>query len=206
MFDEAVDRVDRQFLSPPSARRATRSAQSGQRGGGDFYPRPPRGGRPRAGHIAAHFGNISIPALREEGDPGRSGCNGDIKISIPALREEGDAQSCFAASSCSNFYPRPPRGGRQDDESLRKRVQEFLSPPSARRATPSPGWLAASRADFYPRPPRGGRHLVLRALDQPLAISIPALREEGDGAAAAARARPADFYPRPPRGGRRPRG
>ena len=58
--------------------------------GNNFYPRPPRGGRPplavysaakydisihalreegdRAGHIAAHFGNISIHALREEGD------------------------------------------------------------------------------------------------------------------------------------------
>ena len=36
-----------------------------------------------------------------------------------------------------------------------------------------------------------------------LAISIHALREEGDGWAEARAARPAHFYPRPPRGGRR---
>ena len=33
-------------------------------------------------------------------------------------------------------------------------------------------------------------------------ISIHALREEGDGAREHRRPRPADFYPRPPRGGR----
>ena len=35
------------FLSTPSARRATRGVQRGQQQQGDFYPRPPRGGRPR---------------------------------------------------------------------------------------------------------------------------------------------------------------
>ena len=33
------------FLSTPSARRATRGADAAPRLGGDFYPRPPRGGR-----------------------------------------------------------------------------------------------------------------------------------------------------------------
>ena len=33
---------------------------------------------------------------------------------------------------------------------------------------------------FYPRPPRGGRHLVLREVVHHAAISIHALREEGD--------------------------
>ena len=35
--------------------------------------------------------------------------------------------------------------------------------------------------DFYPRPPRGGRPLLDPVLEHPEAISIHALREEGDG-------------------------
>ena len=56
-----------QFLSPPSARRAT-----------DYY-------------LSRGLAKIiSIPALREEGD-GRGRGDGDVPaISIPALREEGD--------------------------------------------------------------------------------------------------------------------
>ena len=100
---------------------------------------------------------ISIHALREEGDPviPLKLC-GLVEISIHALREEGDvvpldAQPVyllflstpsarratlplFRASENSDFYPRPPRGGR-----LHTRK--------------SMSWSC----DFYPRPPRGGR-------------------------------------------------
>ena len=57
------------FLSTPSARRATHFALPADRLHPDFYPRPPRGGRP-----LSEFGRlkelqqISIHALREEGD------------------------------------------------------------------------------------------------------------------------------------------
>ena len=34
-------------------------------------------------------------------------------ISIHALREEGDPLQISAARSPANFYPRPPRGGRR---------------------------------------------------------------------------------------------
>ena len=57
-----------EFLSTPSARRATVLSVSSRTGGQYFYPRPPRGGRPSA---TAHHGKqrfISIHALREEGD------------------------------------------------------------------------------------------------------------------------------------------
>ena len=37
--------------------------------------------------------------------------------------------------------------------------------------------------DFYPRPPRGGRHHFQKRTIKRLAISIHALREEGDGSA-----------------------
>ena len=101
------------FLSTPSARRATHSAavnssttdisihalrEEGDRASdaermenADFYPRPPRGGRP--------------------GTPKRTA---RLKI---------------------HFYPRPPRGGRQDITNQVSTAQEFLSTPSARRAT-----------------------------------------------------------------------
>ena len=115
-----------EFLSTPSVRRATASQvrppklldisihalrEEGdclivrQRGPAqDFYPRPPRGGRPvtlgcshirGVRHVSVEFDvkctNISIHALREEGDcPVRVGDLRDIEISIHALREEGD--------------------------------------------------------------------------------------------------------------------
>ena len=58
-----------------------------------------------------------------------------IKISIHALREEGDGRSSPTESTGSNFYPRPPRGGRRFKVAPGVRVNLFLSTPSARRAT-----------------------------------------------------------------------
>ena len=79
------------------------------------------------------------------------------EISIHALREEGDVLAII----------------------LDAVDVQFLSTPSARRATAA---IIAGRcraADFYPRPPRGGRLSALPKRD------------------------PAGyFYPRPPRGGR----
>ena len=58
----------------------------------NFYPRPPRGGRPlQAGLFIAHD-HISIHALREEGDRTRGCLPTPQRISIHALREEGDQE------------------------------------------------------------------------------------------------------------------
>ena len=62
-----------------------------------FYPRPPRGG-PRLG----------MEFLRILQD-----------ISIHALREEGDGFSSMYLSIASYCYPRPPRGGRPVSVPLR---------------------------------------------------------------------------------------
>ena len=100
-----------------------------------------------------------------------------------------------------NFYPRPPRGGRQRGCGEPQGSNQFLSTPSARRAT----------------------DVKATAYNKAL-ISIHALREEGDvcwlyirfvakrflstpsARRATRRGRKkqslADFYPRPPRGGR----
>ena len=58
-----------------------------------------------------------------------------VTISIHALREEGDYPHHRSASKAAYFYPRPPRGGRQQ-----------LKPSKTQ-----------SGLNFYPRPPRGGR-------------------------------------------------
>ena len=78
-------------------------------------------------------------------------------ISIHALREEGDWCTAAAPGKHRNFYPRPPRGGRLLRGYSGKTIFEFLSTPSARRAT-----------HFGP----------MTGLRIP--ISIHALREEGD--------------------------
>ena len=81
-------------------------------------------------------------------------------------------------------------------------MDTFLSTPSARRATRFNGQTANVEADFYPRPPRGGRHIKVLSLEKYTAISIHALREEGDQHRDAQPQPLQDFYPRPPRGGR----
>ena len=168
------------FLSTPSARRATsvvgkfgnasiisihalreegdKQIDSVAKQCKDFYPRPPRGGRP----IWGYHGIILI------------------SISIHALREEGDTIWGTHLQVFSDFYPRPPRGGRpglsQEQEgyqrisihalreegdslvwALRFRPLQFLSTPSARRATSVVFLMRQNHFDFYPRPPRGGR-------------------------------------------------
>ena len=56
-------------------------------------------------------------------------------ISIHALREEGDIRGGDTYSLGSDFYPRPPRGGRPSDMTIPTSKDSFLSTPSARRAT-----------------------------------------------------------------------
>ena len=124
---------------------------------------------------------ISIHALREEGDPPEERLRlVQFSISIHALREEGDGKRSRAGAARRNFYPRPPRGGRLQQARKRREAEEFLSTPSARRATSiiPPG--AFSHKNFYPRPPRGGRLVDLILFDIIHLISIHALREEGD--------------------------
>ena len=79
------------------------------------------------------------------------------KISIHALREEGDLVRLCRKAPVPNFYPRPPRGGRQSNTAEDIAEMEFLSTPSARRATSIAFIKLDMACYFYPRPPRGGR-------------------------------------------------
>ena len=147
-------------------------------------------------------------------------------ISIHALREEGDAPASSLPSTPSNFYPRPPRGGRRftfgggdgtlcisihalreegdiDDVSVEDAAQIFLSTPSARRATKSK--RTESKAEYvFLSTPSARRATRWPGYSQPerLFLSTPSARR-ATPAAAQGVGHHRDFYPRPPRGGRR---
>ena len=144
---------------------------------------------------------LSTPSARRATESGTS-LDKASPISIHALREEGDLRFAVTAKRQKDFYPRPPRGGRRQRGGKCGQKVTFLSTPSARRAT------TASQL------PQNCQ-----------AISIHALREEGDAqlsgnnregmqflsTPSARRATSValpplayiqDFYPRPPRGGR----
>ena len=51
------------------------------------------------------------------------------QISIPALREEGDSTAAAPSTSAAYFYPRPPRGGRPTPNSVRCCCTNFYPRP-----------------------------------------------------------------------------
>ena len=100
----------------------------------NFYPRPPRGGRP-----------LNRRTIMQQ----------------------------------VNFYPRPPRGGRPlNRRTIMQQVNFYPRPPRGGR--PLNRRTIMQQVNFYPRPPRGGRLTVHGPEDLVDAISIHALREEGD--------------------------
>ena len=166
-----------------------------------FYPRPPRGGRrppcryacpkpvflstPSARRATEVCGadrricEISIHALREEGDSPPGAHPASMQISIHALREEGDAGATPSPSRSFSFLSTPSARRATRVGLTCKFIAQFLSTPSARRAT-----------------------LVQQAVNTAMNISIHALREEGDLHRHTGEPAGSDFYPRPPRGGR----
>ena len=183
--DEYVDAADnalKVFLSTPSARRATTRISAKVKSVRFLSTPSARRATDPAGQKGGVL-DISIHALREEGDPWhRQTCWPKHEISIHALREEGDAASPGAARTTENFYPRPPRGGRPAARTQLIMRHVFLSTPSARRATGFSSMYLSIASYFYPRPPRGGRPPPRRRKARARAISIHALREEGDPA------------------------
>ena len=152
-----------QFLSTPSARRATLAGSRTTSSPIRFLSTPSARRATARRRVREGFRWISIHALREEGDSSPEGERG-----IPL-----------------DFYPRPPRGGRLNIPAGAYQNGEFLSTPSARRATASsalrslrttrflstPSARRATRPqrtyhinpeNFYPRPPRGGRPEIQR--------------------------------------------
>ena len=168
----------------------------------DFYLRPPRGGRPCEGCSGCRSPAISIHALREEGDLTAWTLQCPAAISIHALREEGDTQAIVAARKIERFLSTPSARRATIWPIMLVAVASFLSTPSARRATCEAFFLRrqlcisihALREEGDPRTPA--------AWCVPLTISIHALREEGDVNLQINLDTFLNFYPRPPRGGR----
>ena len=123
-----------QFLSTPSARRAT-----------GHHPRLRSGGQ------------ISIHALCEEGDIWPSSEDRLILYFYPRPLRGGRRACTTPKPNGGNFYPRPLRGGRPMPSAADVQDPGFLSTPSARRATYAPPGIYLGRNYFYPRPLRGGR-------------------------------------------------
>ena len=191
----------------------------------DFYPRPPRGGR-RGQHQSRRAGaQISIHALREEGDVPASrsfSCRSQF-LSTPSARRA----TCLPAGhfpAARNFYPRPPRGGRRllgakhlparmiSIHALREEGDKYIwdiegtdaiSIHALREEGDKDCWETCCIISyFYPRPPRGGRQLSGFFYDSHHKfLSTPSARRATSRSSF--RSRPAAyFYPRPPRGGR----
>ena len=145
------------FLSTPSARRATR-----------FCPK-----------FWCGTAFLSTPSARRA-TVSVTPYNGSMFtfLSTPSARRATAANQSIR-NDMADFYPRPPRGGRQKFFVTNLAEEEFLSTPSARRAT-----KICSLA-------RGRQSISIHALREEgdvdnapgadsASISIHALREEGD--------------------------
>ena len=111
-----------------------------------------------------------------------AGCGSVCGISIHALRVEGDLSTGLPQKQKSNFYPRPPGGGRRLDYQT-SALKQAISIHALR--------VEGDIAD---------NSIVTRGR-----ISIHALRVEGDNFVDFAEPIRKDFYPRPPGGGRHAR-
>ena len=127
-----------------------------------FNPRPPRGGRRAIVRDHECRGKFqSTPSARRATDVLRFAV-GPCNISIHALREEGDPSTTHPASAQMYFNPRPPRGERPDETGRYRRAYRFQSTPSERRATPGLSGSSSVSKYFNPRPPRGERRRQTR--------------------------------------------
>ena len=173
--------IGRIFLSTPSARRATideykahkkaeisihalreegdREIQTDRAWRANFYPRPPRGGRPNPPvWVELISGFLSTPSARR-----------------------ATSQVEMARRINKDFYPRPLRGGRRAKAAIEDADEIFLSTPSARRAT--------HELDHGQRAQVISIHALCEEGDvdradvpEGVVISIHALCEEGDSA------------------------
>ena len=192
---------DLRFLSTPSARRATLFRVLGGKPYQNFYPRPPRGGRPRRiCNTAGARSFLSTPSARRATATPPIPENSFEFLSTPSARRATRSSRCCA--STQQFLSTPSARRATVEVAAQSRLQfisihalreegdasvlgtivgwvSFLSTPSARRATRARGQVR-----------------------RPVPISIHALREEGDLPSRQPQTLAPHFYPRPPRGGR----
>ena len=123
-------------------------------------------------------------------------------ISIHALREEGDWVPMITRTSSCDFYPRPPRGGRRSYTLIIDPKREFLSTPSARRATTDSS--GKTTVSLFLSTPSARRATLIDGIEvmDGVFLSTPSARRATTVSLRFA-VTAKNFYPRPPRGGRR---
>ena len=102
-------------------------------------------------------------------------------ISIHALREEGDSATTMCRTGSGYFYPRPPRGGRRwDREGLSTR--NLISIHALREEGDRPAWMLGVPGMRFLSTPSARRATIRLDVQRQgeRQISIHALREEGD--------------------------
>ena len=191
-----------EFLSTPSARRATHS-RCQTRQYEDKFLSTPSARRATTFASPSFFWTVflSTPSARRA-TPRVSHIGSESKDFYPRPLRGGRLFYEVVKPRKVHFYPRPLRGGRRCSRTLRRTVCQFLSTPSARRATgrgcrPAEHIMISIHAlceegdfcqklhrtiseYFYPRPLRGGRPWRLLWHNLSMTISIHALCEEGD--------------------------
>ena len=112
-----------------------------------------------------------------------------------------DPTALCLASWTANFYPRPPCGGRHNENQHDDNRTQFLSTSPLRGTTRRRFARHRHVADFYPRPPCGGRRVYTRYnrrichfYPRPPCGGRPKLCQNNNTIQ--------NFYPRPPCGGR----
>ena len=148
------------FLSTPSARRATLSTTY----------------RPGALWISIH-------ALREEGDGLPLGfplCPG-LFLSTPSARRATRALT-EKPDTPTDFYPRPPRGGRQKTTNRKSPLNKISIHALREEGDMVSDCNSTFQKYFYPRPPRGGRRFRgFSVVDIMKFLSTPSARRATPG-------------------------
>ena len=148
----------------------------------DFYPRPPRGGRPCFLKKLPHSQKfLSTPSAR---------------------RTTAEMSDCTLFNSY--FYPRPPRGGRPASRYVQSRdlVISIHALREEGDCIPAAIVVLGGLISIHALREEGDVS-VTGSIPIMLTISIHALREEGDKNHRSSKSKRIYFYPRPPRGGRR---
>ena len=124
----------------------------------NFYPRPPRGGRRGGLQPGRDRQGISIHALREEGDLISLSIvmAAEIFLSTPSARRATSRNLTNRNAILISIHALREEGDTKKEKAALMR-DAFLSTPSARRATAKSTPSFHTLPNFYPRPPRGGR-------------------------------------------------
>ena len=123
-------------------------------------------------------------------------------ISIHALREEGDNKCGFCQVRKTEFLS-TPSARRATTGIMANLYENIISIHALREEGDACGRVDVGKPIQFLSTPSARRATELtRCFDDVSVISIHALREEGDGASIILSHFAVDFYPRPPRGGR----